>query len=122
MGRLEPALGHSTPVVRDPASLRRAAGEWTAYYRRMETQEPAPESGSPLVKAVDFLEKGEWQPAHEIVQGDKSNLAAWLHGIVHTLEGDLDNARYWYRRAGRDFPGVEGVQREIASARRRVTR
>jgi hypothetical protein len=88
----------------------------------METQETAPESGSPLVKAVEFLEKGEWQPAHEIVQGDKSNLAAWLHGIVHTLEGDLDNARYWYRRAGRDFPGVEGVQREIASARRRVTR
>jgi len=56
------------------------------------------------------------------VQGEKSNLAAWLHGIVHTLEGDLDNARYWYRRAGRDFPGVEGVQREITSARRRVTR
>ncbi len=88
----------------------------------METQEPAPESGSPLVKAVDFLEKGEWQPAHEIVQGDKSNLAAWLHGIVHTLEGDLDNARYWYRRAGRDFPGVGGARRETAPARRRVTR
>jgi hypothetical protein len=60
------------------------------------------------VKAVEFLEKGEWQPAHEIVQGDKSNLAAWLHGIVHTLEGDLDNARYWYRRGGRDFPGGGG--------------
>ena len=84
----------------------------------METTEPA----SPLLKAVEFLEKGEWQSAHEIVQGEKTNLAAWLHGIVHTLEGDLDNARYWYRRAGRDFPGVEGVQREIASARRRVTR
>jgi hypothetical protein len=86
----------------------------------METTQP----DSPLLKAVEFLEKGEWQPAHEIVQGEKSNLAAWLHGIVHTLEGDLDNARYWYRRAGRDFPGVEAqaVQREIASARRRVTR
>ena len=84
----------------------------------METQEPAPESGSPLVKAVEFLEKGEWQPAHEIVQGDKSNLAAWLHGIVHTLEGDLDNARYWYRRAKRAFPGPEAVEHEIAEARR----
>ena len=82
----------------------------------METTEPA----GPLLKAVEFLEKGEWQSAHEIVQGEKSNLAAWLHGIVHTLEGDLDNARYWYLRAGRDFPGAEGVQREIASARRRV--
>jgi hypothetical protein len=84
----------------------------------METAEP----NGQLLKAVEFLEKGEWQSAHEIVQGERSNLAAWLHGIVHTLEGDLDNARYWYRRANRDFPGVEGVQREIASARRRVTR
>jgi hypothetical protein len=49
-------------------------------------------------------------------------VAAWLHGIVHTLEGDLDNARYWYRRAGRDFPGRDAVQQEIAAARRKVTR
>jgi hypothetical protein len=64
----------------------------------------------------------EWQQAHEIVQAERSNLAAWLHGIVHTLEGDLDNARYWYRRAGRDFPGRDAVQQEIAAARRKVTR
>ena len=80
------------------------------------------ESGNALLKAVEFLEKGEWQPAHEIVQGERSNLAAWLHGIVHAIEGDLDNARYWYRRAGRDFPGAEGVHDDIAAARRRVTR
>jgi len=80
------------------------------------------ESRSALLKAVEFLEKGEWQPAHEIVQEERSNLAAWLHGIVHTIEGDLNNARYWYRRANRDFPGAEGVQDEIAAARRRVTR
>ena len=81
-----------------------------------------PESGDALVKAVEFLESGAWQQAHKIVQADRSNLAAWLHGIVHTLEGDLGNARYWYRRAGRDFPGREAVQQEIAAARRKVTR
>src|SRR5262249_58607758 len=85
--------------------------------RPMETTEPA----GPLLKAVEFLEKGEWQSAHEIVQGEKSNLAAWLHGIVHTLEGDLDNARYWYRRAGRDLSRVGGVQRGGASAPPRGT-
>ena len=81
-----------------------------------------PESGDALTKAVEFLEAGAWQQAHEIVQGERSSLAAWLHGIVHTLEGDLDNARYWYRRAGRDFPGKEAVQGEIAAARRKATR
>ncbi|HEX2501437.1 MAG TPA: hypothetical protein VHO73_08245 [Methylomirabilota bacterium] len=75
------------------------------------------ESSAALARAVEHLEKREWQAAHQIVQDDKSVLAAWLHGIVHTLEGDLDNARYWYRRAKRAFPGPEAVAAEIAQAR-----
>jgi hypothetical protein len=77
-----------------------------------------PEPTAALARAVAHLEKREWQAAHEIVQEDKSVLAAWLHGIVHTLEGDLDNARYWYRRARREFPGPEAVAGEIGEARR----
>jgi hypothetical protein len=73
-----------------------------------------------LARAVDLLAAGDWQPAHTIVQGDKSTLAAWLHGIVHILEGDLDNARHWYRQAERVFPGRDAVAREIAEARRAV--
>ena len=73
-----------------------------------------------LVKAVDLLAAGSWQQAHEIVQKQKSPLAAWLHGIVHILEGDLDNARGWYQRAERAFPGREAVESEIAAARTAV--
>ena len=72
----------------------------------------------PLARAVELLAAGAWQEAHEIVLPEKSAPAAWLHGIVHTLEGDLDNARYWYRKADRAFPGPEAVQQEIAAARR----
>jgi hypothetical protein len=71
-----------------------------------------------LARAVDLLDAGDWQQAHEIVQNETSVLAAWMHGIVHTLEGDLDNARYWYRRAKREFPGPAAVKEEIAAARR----
>jgi hypothetical protein len=70
-----------------------------------------------LSRALAHLAAGEWQRAHEIVQGDDSSLAAWMHGIVHTLEGDLDNARYWYRKAKREFPGPGAVQQEIVAAR-----
>ena len=73
---------------------------------------------SPLTRALELLEAGAWQQAHEIVQRDDSVTAAWLHGIVHTLEGDLDNARYWYGRAERAFPGPAVVRDEIAAARR----
>ena len=75
------------------------------------------ESSAALARALAHLESRDWQAAHEIVQHDESQLAAWLHGIVHTLEGDLDNARYWYRRARRAFPGLEAVAAEIACAR-----
>jgi TPR repeat protein len=73
-----------------------------------------------LEKALVHLDAGEWQSAHEIVQADKSTLAAWMHGIVHTIEGDLDNAQYWYRRAQREFPGTGAVKQEIAAARQRL--
>jgi hypothetical protein len=73
---------------------------------------------SRLERALELLEHGDWQQAHEIVQGESSALASWLHGIVHTLEGDLDNAQYWYRKADRVFRGPEAVRDEMAAARR----
>ena len=42
-------------------------------------------------------------------------VAYWLHGIVHVLEGDLDNARYWYKRAKRTFS--PDARSELAAAR-----
>ena len=71
-----------------------------------------------LAHALNLLDRGDWQAAHVIVQAESSPLGAWLHGIVHTLEGDLDNAQYWYRRAERPFPGATAVSEELAAARR----
>jgi hypothetical protein len=77
-------------------------------------------AGSDLGRAVELLEAGSWQQAHEIVQKHKSPIAAWLHGIVHTQEGDLENAQYWYRRAKREFRGASAMREELAAARRAV--
>jgi hypothetical protein len=72
-----------------------------------------------LARAVSLLEQGEWQAAHEIVQKDEdSALACWAHGIVHLMEGDLPNARYWYTEAKRAFPAEPSPAREIASLRK----
>ena len=77
--------------------------------------------GTPRVlrSALAHLEKGDWQAAHAIVQQDEdSPLACWAHGIVHAMEGDLANARYWYRAAKRSFPADYSVAAEIAALKR----
>ena len=75
-------------------------------------------SSSELARAVALLEKGDWQAAHKIVQEDEdSALACWAHGIVHLMEGDVSNARYWYREAKRPFPKPPAAPPEIAQLR-----
>lgn len=71
-----------------------------------------------LDQALTFLEAGNWEAAHVIVQKEDGELAAWAHGVVHILEGDYSNARYWYGRAGRPYPGPERVREEITAIRR----
>lgn len=67
-----------------------------------------------LKKALALLQAGDWQQAHAIVQEDEdSPFAAWAHGIVHVLEGDQQNARYWYRRAKRTFPEPFSTEKEL---------
>jgi hypothetical protein len=69
-----------------------------------------------LRSAVTHLEKGDWQAAHEIVQKDEdSALSCWAHGIVHVMEGDISNARYWYGEAKRPFPKDYSIPVEIAA-------
>lgn len=66
-----------------------------------------------LRTAIRHLRHGDWQKAHAIVQNDGSELGCFAHGIVHLLEGDVGNARYWYRRARRPFPDAVDAEAEI---------
>ena len=69
-----------------------------------------------LERALALLRSGDWEAAHKIVQQDEdSPLSCWAHGIVHLMEGDVSNARYWYREAKRDFPRAPSIPDEIAA-------
>lgn len=74
-------------------------------------------AGSDLLRALDLLKAGDWDGAHAIAQADHSAAGAWSHGIVHLVEPDEGNARYWYRRAGRPFPGMGAGEAEMAALR-----
>jgi hypothetical protein len=45
--------------------------------------------------------KDDWDKAHEIAMNHDDPNCAWVHAHLHRVEGDLGNARYWYRQAGR---------------------
>jgi membrane associated rhomboid family serine protease len=63
---------------------------------------PAPPEGlSPALRGLWHLGRKEWDAAHVVVQDADDADSAWVHAHLHRVEGDLDNARYWYRRARR---------------------
>ncbi|HEY0163280.1 MAG TPA: hypothetical protein VGB69_11420 [Edaphobacter sp.] len=45
--------------------------------------------------------QGNWDRAHEVAQEVEDASGSWVHAYLHRKEGDLANAGYWYRRAGR---------------------
>lgn len=68
-------------------------------------------------QALDRLDAGDWDGAHERVARDPSPEAAWLHAHLHRVEGDEGNAAYWYRRAGRaPFDGSPQDERAAIAA------
>ena len=73
------------------------------------------------MEAVRLLEQGDWEAAHVIAQASSSANGRWAHGIVHLMEGDIPNARYWYRRAGRQLPSGVQVAAEIEALKGALT-
>jgi len=43
----------------------------------------------------------------------RDKLAFRMHGLLHRIEGDLDNARYWYDRAAVPFGKSRSAASEI---------
>jgi len=89
------------------------------FQRSMQASEPPAEL--PLVVAALWWDaKGDWTKAHECAQQRETPDHAWVHAYLHRKEGDVDNARYWYRRAGRpEFTG--SLQEEWSSLAQALT-
>ena len=64
--------------------------------------EPTPVAGlsTPLL-ALWWDARGDWVKAHAEVDDLESSEAMAVHAYLHRREGDLGNADYWYRRAGK---------------------
>jgi hypothetical protein len=75
-----------------------------------------------LATACDRARAGDWEAAHAIVQrAEDDPLSCWIHAVLHRIEGDEGNARYWYRRAGRDLTAYPDPDTELAAIKAVLT-
>jgi hypothetical protein len=75
-----------------------------------------------LIRAVDLALAGDWNGAHEIAQQDEADPTfCWLHAVLHKIEGDAANARYWYRLAGQAYEAYPDPWAELAAIKAALT-
>lgn len=70
-------------------------------FKRSLSKSDPPAGLSPALVALWWAGKDDWDKAHKLVMSEDGAECAWVHAYLHRLEGDLDNARYWYRQARR---------------------
>lgn len=71
-----------------------------------------------LVTAIDTALAGDWHRAHQIVQRDEADpVACWIHAVLHKIEGDDWNSRYWYRRTPHSYEDWTDPAAELRAAR-----
>lgn len=76
-----------------------------------------------LIGGVDAVLAGDWERAHAIAQRHEGDASAdWLHAVLHKIEGDAANARYWYGQTARAFDDYADARAELVAIRSSLTR
>jgi hypothetical protein len=88
-----PRISAREPVP-DQRLIQRVAAVEDHEIARTNDQE------SKCIRSLLFVAAGGVEQAHRIVQEISTSAGAYIHGMIHRLDDDFDNARYWFRRAG----------------------
>jgi hypothetical protein len=88
-----PRLSAQEPLP-DQRLIQRVVAAEDAEISEAEGQEAM------CLRSLLLMAAGDLDQAHRIVQAMSTSAGAYLHGVIHRIEDDFDNARYWFRRAG----------------------
>ncbi|MEX2581478.1 MAG: hypothetical protein WD342_20650 [Verrucomicrobiales bacterium] len=83
-----------------------------SFRKSAQNDESPPSELTPELEALWFAKAGRWEEAHNIAQDIPSKMGAWIHGLLHAIEGDFGNAGYWYDRAAEPAVAAEGIDAE----------
>ena len=64
--------------------------------------------------AVQAALDGDWDKSHNIAQEYSENTANWIHAVLHKIDGDMWNSKYWYARTnGIKFEDFSDANEEL---------
>jgi hypothetical protein len=67
-----------------------------------------------LLNAVQAALDGDWDKSHNIAQDYSDSTANWIHAVLHKIEGDVWNSKYWYARtAGKSYDDFSDAIEEL---------
>ena len=67
-----------------------------------------------LLLAVQAALDGDWDKSHKIAQDHSDATANWIHAVLHKIEGDAWNSKYWYARtAGKHYEDFGDANAEL---------
>ena len=67
-----------------------------------------------LVKASKLALAGDWHGAHNIAQDYSDSTANWIHAVLHKIEGDAWNSKYWYAKTkGKKYEDFSEANTEL---------
>ncbi len=117
-------MGAPWHFFRTKASANRPPGARRRRFRNLQFTllvSNTPAMSAPqdkLLHAIELALAGKWDAAHEVVQQYEADAtAAWIHAVLHKIEGDLGNARYWYRHAGQMSHVADEPRAELITLR-----
>ncbi|HEX8341195.1 MAG TPA: hypothetical protein VF624_09825 [Tepidisphaeraceae bacterium] len=115
--RIEPHAAFTDLVPRRPGSAE--AGEI------LHALSPADLLGQPVRGPDDaacllaglWLWHGYLDESHAVSQGIETPSGSYFHAIMHRMEGDFGNAKYWYARVGKHpvLPVIGASARDIVA-------
>lgn len=75
-------------------------------FKKSLQQSLPPQGISLYLLSLWYDGKNDWENAHTIIQDSEDSTGSWVHAYLHRKEGDLLNADYWYKRAGKERPAT----------------
>ena len=67
-----------------------------------------------LLKACELAMASDWDGAHHIAQDYSDSTANWIHAVLHKVEDDVWNSKYWYARThGKNYEDFSDARAEL---------